>query len=272
MVRQHGAVVLCAAALAFGTGARVRAATLEPESVAGWLAYVAAAETRMARELSSRDRFLALDFDESAAADRRRLMEGELVIRLVEAVDSNGRPILVRSAAVHHWRGSIYVPGARLDRMIRALQTEPPTWQQDVLKAAIVERSPHHMTVALTIQKRKLVTVVYNTQHDVAFREHGPTRATSTSVSTRIAELENPGTVNEHERPAGDDRGFLWRLNAYWRYEQVPGGVLVECESISLSRDIPMALRYLVGPLIESTARESMARTLTAIRGRFAVE
>jgi hypothetical protein len=270
-VRQHGAVVLCAAAVAFGAGAPVRAARLEPESVAGWRAYVAAAETRMARELSSRDRFLALDFDENAAADRRRLMEGELVIRRVEAVDSHGRPMLVRSAAVHHWRGSVYVPGARLDHMIRALQTEPPTWPQDVLKAAIVERAPHHMTVNLTMQRRKLVTVVYNTQHDVVFREYGPTRATSTSISTRIAELESPGAVNERERPPGDDRGFLWRLNAYWRYEQVPGGMLVECESICLSREIPAALRYLVGPLIESTARESMERTLTSLRGRFAV-
>jgi len=35
----------------------------------------------------------------------------------------------------------------------------------------------------------------------------------------------------------GDDRGFLWRLNAYWRYEQVAGGVIAECESITLSRD-----------------------------------
>ncbi len=70
--------------------------------------------------------------------------------------------------------------------------------------------------------------------------------------------------------PAGDDHGYLWKLNAYWRYEQVPGGLIVECESISLSRDVPAILRYLVAPLVESTAKESMARTLSALQDMFA--
>jgi hypothetical protein len=70
--------------------------------------------------------------------------------------------------------------------------------------------------------------------------------------------------------PIGDDRGFLWRLNAYWRYEEVAGGVLAECESISLSRDVPSLVRYFVGPLVESAARDSMERTLTTLRMRFA--
>src|SRR5258707_816067 len=95
-------------------------------------------------------------------------------------------------------------------------------------------------------------------------------RAASTSVATRIAELADADTPEERELPAADDRGFLWRLNAYWRYEEVPGGVIAECESISLSRDVPAFLRYLVNPLIESTARESMTRTLTALRSQFA--
>jgi hypothetical protein len=64
----------------------------------------------------------------------------------------------------------------------------------------------------------------------------------------------------------GDDRGFLWRLNAYWRYEAVPGGVIAECESVSLSRDVPFGLGLVAGPIIRSTARESMERTLESLR------
>jgi len=33
-----------------------------------------------------------------------------------------------------------------------------------------------------------------------------------------------------------------------------------------LSRTVPTLVRYLVGPLIESTARESMEHTLRAVR------
>ncbi len=51
-----------------------------------------------------------------------------------------------------------------------------------------------------------------------------------------------PGSIEanglaKREKPEGKDRGFLWRLNSYWRYQQVDGGVLVECESLTLSRE-----------------------------------
>jgi hypothetical protein len=88
-------------------------------------------------------------------------------------------------------------------------------------------------------------------------------------MATKIAEVSRPATSAERELAPGEDRGFLWRLNAYWRYEAVPGGVIAECESLTLSRDVPFFLEYLVGPLVESTARESMERTLTALRTRY---
>jgi hypothetical protein len=70
--------------------------------------------------------------------------------------------------------------------------------------------------------------------------------------------------------PAGEDRGFLWRLNAYWRCQDVAGGAIAECESITLSRAVPFLVRFLVNPIVERTARESMERTLVAMRTRFA--
>jgi hypothetical protein len=61
----------------------------------------------------------------------------------------------------------------------------------------------------------------------------------------------------------------LWRLNSYWRYEQIATGVLVECESVSLSRTVPAIARSAVRPLIDQVARGSMERTLAALRARF---
>lgn len=75
------------------------------------------------------------------------------------------------------------------------------------------------------------------------------------------------GTPQERELAPGQARGFLWRWNSCWRYEDVPGGVIAECESLSLSRTIPSLLYYAVKPLVDSTARESMERTLSALRG-----
>jgi len=88
----------------------------------------------------------------------------------------------------------------------------------------------------------------------------------SDSHSTKIAQLDNPDTPQERERPVGEDSGFLWRLNSYWRYEEADGGVYVECESVSLSRAIPFGFGWIIGSYVESVPRESLENTLTSIR------
>jgi hypothetical protein len=45
--------------------------------------------------------------------------------------------------------------------------------------------------------------------------------------------------------------------------------VLVEIESLTLSRDLPPFIGRLIRPIITSTARESMTRTLASVRSRF---
>jgi len=62
------------------------------------------------------------------------------------------------------------------------------------------------------------------------------------SFTTRIAEVEDPDTAREREKPVGHDNGFLWRFNNYCSIEGRPEGAYVQCESISLSRSIPTGL------------------------------
>ena len=183
--------------------------------------------------------------------------------------DPQGHRVTAPGGLIHHFRGGVFIPGVTVRQLLADLMQRAPQ-QEDVLRSAILERGPDRTRVYLKLQRKRFVTVSYNTEHTVTFSRLGDTRATSRSVATRIAELSNPETTEERELPPGNDRGFLWRLNSYWRYEEVPGGVIAECESVSLSRDVPSFLRYLVGPLVESTARESMERTLLTLRARFA--
>jgi hypothetical protein len=108
--------------------------------------------------------------------------------------------------------------------------------------------------------RRAIVTVTYDTEHEMTFRRWSPTLATARSVATTIREAGGPGSI---------DHGFLWRLNSYWRYRQVEGGVIVELESITLSRSIPGVVRPVAMPIIHYIARESMERTLDTFRRRF---
>jgi hypothetical protein len=118
----------------------------------------------------------------------------------------------------------------------------------------------------MKLRRTNLITVMYNTEHTVEYRRLAAERATARSVATRIVELADAGTPREREKTADEDNGFLWRLNAYWRYLAVPGGVIVECESVSLSRPVPLLLRPVANPIVDRIARDSLSRTLLSLK------
>ena len=272
-------VAALATSLLLSSGS-LAAAHLYPETVAAWNRYVAATEQRIARELRSPSAgFLALDFAPASAAARRALLAGDVVVESMTTVTARGAAIDIPSALVHHWRGAVLIPKITVPQLLAQLQDEAPPTGEDVLESRVLERRPDWMRVSLRLQRKKIVTVVYNTEHVVTFLREGTTRATSASTATRIVEVADVNTPQEHELPAGDDRGFLWRLNAYWRYQQLrsrgntieaPGGVIAECESITLSRDIPSVAKWFAMPLVERAARESMSRTLVSLRDTMA--
>jgi hypothetical protein len=248
------------------------AAELQPRTAEDWQRYVRATEARIDRELASDQRFLGIDFEEvsKARAARQTVLSGQVVLARMAEQGHNAEQINVRGGLINHWRGTIFVPRVSLDQVLQELQSPAVGRhrQQDVLESKVLSRDGDTSRVYLKLVRKKIVTVTYNTEHEVRYRRLTPTRAASRSVSTKIAEVENAGTPSEREKPIGNDRGFMWRLNSYWRYEQVPGGVIVELESLTLSRDIPFLIRLIAGPIINNIARESMTRTLESMRER----
>ncbi|MDE2667653.1 MAG: hypothetical protein OXI69_16040 [Acidobacteriota bacterium] len=248
------------------------AVTLESRTLQAWSAYVEATERRIAQEIESGRRFLALDFQPFSLADRelRTIASGGIPVARMATFDPRGREFTVDGGAIHHWRGCVLVPGADLEEVLSRIANPgpPDELQEDVLDSAVLGRGPDWLKIYLKLQRSKIVTVVYNTEHLVSYRRHKKGRASSRSEALKIAELEFPNSAREKEKPQGSDHGFLWRLNSYWRYQQVDGGVLVECESLSLSRSVPVLLEFLIRPIINRTARQSMQRTLAELRDR----
>lgn len=236
-----------AAVLAFAAvAADARAATLQPKTAEGFARYSAAVEARSARQIQS----------------HFPLKQGAVV----------GGAIEVPGGIINHWRGAIFIPNLRLDTLLQRLKNPGNDLlrQEDVVRYRVLSRrGSDELAIYLRLKRTQGLTVVYDTEHDVRYRVIGPGRAVSSSIATRIVEVEDAETPNERCRPAGDDQGFLWRLNSYWRYEQAGGGVLVELESLTLSRDIPSIFKPIVLPIIERVARESMTRTLASLRSRF---
>ena len=261
--------------LAIGTSAFASdEAKLQPKTAQGFAKYVAAVEARRVKEVANNEPFL--EFERYSSAQQARVMaslkRGEVFVeRGRVSREQAAAEIPIDGGLINHWRGTVFVPGVKLDQLLKVLQ-EPQTdkhKQEDVISSRVVSRDGDSQKVFLRLRRTKFVTVVYDTEYDVDYKRLAPDRAFSNSISTKIVEIENPGTTRERALPEGDDHGYMWRLNSYWRYKQIDGGVLVEIESLTLSRDLPAIVGPLIRPIVNSTARESMTRTLASVRSRF---
>jgi hypothetical protein len=242
------------------------AADLQPATVAAFDRYVRATE----RRLDTAGPYLWVDGLNDA---RRRealaaLRRGELLIEPLETREQ-GKTIDVPDGLIHHWIGVVFVPGASVDQAVALLQDydrHAAIYAPTVQRSKTLARGGDTFKVSLRFMMKKVITVVTNTEHEARFTRDGADRAQSRIRSTRIAEVEEPGTPKEREKPVGHDGGYLWRLNTYWRFLQRDGGVYVQCESITLTRGIPAGFGWLVRPFVTSIPRESLAFTLETTR------
>jgi hypothetical protein len=254
---------------------------LKAETAAAFDRYVKATQTRIDRELARPGEFLYI---EGLPATRRdavlqNLRQGGIYIERLEARDANGNEIEIPGGLVHHWMGAVFVPGGTVAQAIALAQDydhHQDIYMPEVVRSELQSRSGDDFKIYYRLRKHKVITVTLNTLHDVEYFRVDDNHWDSRSVSTRIAEVAGAGQAGEHELPVGNDGGFLWRIDSWWRYEQVEGGVIIESESASLTRDIPTGLGWLIGPFVTSIPKESLRmmleNTRTALRARATTE
>jgi len=265
--------VLTWVAVTILAAADASSAELEPETVEAWQSYVAFTEARIESELEDGQNgqgFLVMGFLEGAerAECRRRVQSGEVCVLKRTTLDDEGKTIPVPGGMIHHWYGTVLVPDVAIAKVLEFVQSydDRARFYPEVEDSRLLGQDENVFEIFLRLKRKKIITVHYNTEHEVTYRAHSDTRASSRSVATRIREISNADKNNESEKPLGDGRGFLWSLNSYWRFEQTEQGTVVECESISLSRSVPAAARWLVKAYIDSVPRESLESTLAPIR------
>lgn len=263
----HRVILVCILAMLFR--GPLDAEQLKPETLAAFGHYVELSEQRMSNEMRSGP-FLHLEGlpAEERTAEYERLEKAEVLTQQLKTLD-DGRPIPVPGGLIHHWLGTVFIPGATLGRTLAFLQdydNQYKFYAPDVQQSRLMQRNGNEFKVFLRLRKTKVVTVILNTEYDVKYIPLDVDHAASNSYSTRIAEVEHAGQSDESQRPVGDDSGFLWRLNSYWRFSEHDGGTYVQLEAISLTRDIPAGLGWLISPFIRSIPRESLVFTLRHTR------
>jgi hypothetical protein len=250
-----------------------KAEDLKPQTIEAFDRYVQLTEAQIDSELARRQPYLwveSLPEDRRAAAEAQ-LRAGQVVIERIGISDDGEqeKPIDVPDGMIHHWIGTVFIPGATLAQTL-ALEEDYDHHQDyfrpDVMRSKILRRNGNDFVIELRLYKKRVITTVMDTEHEVHYTLVDSTQAWSRSRTTRIQEVDNAGEADERLEPVGHDRGFLWRMNTYWRFEEKDGGTYVECQSISLTRDIPTGLGWLIGPYVTSVPRESLTFTLATTR------
>jgi len=248
-------------------------AELKKETATEFSRYISVSEDRIHSELRNGP-FLFVD----ALPETRRqeayaqLRKGQLLINQVNTKEE-GHPIEVHHGLIHDWVGVLFVPNVSLSQTLAVVQdydNHANIYKPDVRRSKLLSRSDNDFKVFLQFYKQSVVTVVINANFDVKYQLLATDRAVSSSYSTRLAEVHNPGKAGEHEETVDDGHGYLWRLYSYWRFEEKDGGVYVQLESIGLSRGVPAIFAWLVNPLLRSIPRGTLSSLLGATRAALA--
>ncbi len=217
---------------------------LGPETNAAFDKYAQLTEQRMDRELK----------------DGHFLVLGNTSRNGMVVQEDKRDDVEVPHGQIHHWLGGVFLPGVTLAQVVALKQDYEhykDIYKPDVVDSRLIKRNGDEFQLYLKIYKKQVLSVVYDTYYTVRYYSPEPKRSYLRSYATKIDEVG---------KAPGEDRGFLWRLNSYWRLQEADGGVYVECEAVSLSRDTPALLNYIVGSFIKKFPAESMRSTLAALK------
>ncbi len=235
---------------------------LKPETLEAFLSYTRDAEAAMAPTLDGSAPFLWSDEN----ADRaRRVRKGEVLSQLW----SGQAPVRIANGLIHDWVGAISIRATTIEKTLALVQNydnHKNIYEPDVMDSRLISHHDDDYAIYLRLLKKKVITVVLDTYHDVHYQRVREDQWFLRSYTTSIAEVDDAGTPKEKVYPPDTGYGFLWRLYSYWKFMGEGDGVIVECRAISLSRDVPFGLGWIIEPIIKSLPRESLVNTLKATR------
>jgi hypothetical protein len=239
-----------------------KAVQLKPQTVEAFDTYIREAEAGMEHTMDGNGSFLWSD----ATSERAQLVRGG---KVVAQFWSGKGPVKVPNGLIHDWIAAAFIPATNIKKTLALIQdydNHEAIYKPGVIASRLISRQGNDFRIYLRLLKKKIMTVVLDTDHEVHYHAVDQKRWICRSYTTRIAEVENAGSPKEKVLTPDTGYGFLWRLYSYWRFRERDGGVYVECRAISLTRDVPLGLGWVVAPIIQSLPKESLVSTLEATR------
>ena len=235
------------------------AANLKPDTRKAWEEYLVTANAQMQERLGPYHPFLLSDEDPGRTA---KLRSGEI---LATPAGPN-IPKRVPSGLIHDWTGEAFIPNATLQnvlRVVRDYDCYKEVYRPTVVDSRALATGESEDQFSMRLMNKSLIS---KTALDGDFRSSyfrvNDQRWYSVSESIRIQEVAGYGTGGEQMLPEDEGTGLIWRAYSIVRFEERDGGVYVELETIVLSRDIPILLRWIIDPTVRRVSRESLITSL----------
>jgi hypothetical protein len=259
-----------AVCLTVASSIAVAAVVLEKDTAAAFQRYVQLTENRISREVSGSHTFLWLDTLplNRRAEFQKGLEQGGVVIERLQTRDGS-KEIDAPNGLIHHWIGVVFVPRVTVKEAVALMQDydrHSKFFAPAIASSKTLEHNGNRFKVALRFHVKKIITVTMDSENDAEFFYSAADRAHSRIRSTRVTEVADAGTPQEKAKPAGEEHGFMWNLNTYWRFLERDGGTYIQCESLTLSRDVPFALAWIIRPIVTQMPRDSLSFTMAKAR------
>lgn len=242
------------------------AARLSPAAEQAFKDYVYDFEKRLTAQGAIPKTYSAtLSLEPAKRADaEHQLMSGAVRIEPV-----NGGTWQVRQGLLHHWRAAAFVTGVTPQEMLTLLRDcsrFSVYYSPQVEACHPLADEGASATVAIRFREQRVVTVVLDAVYAIESGLISNNRGYSFARSEHIWEVDEAGSARERRRTEGDDDGFLWHLNSYWTFLRVWNGLFIECDAVSLTRDAPVGLGWLITPIIKDLPRQSLEFTFEATK------
>lgn len=260
-------LLLC---LVAGTSSAIAAADLTPATTAAFERYARLTEQRITAEVGRPSEFLWIDTlpQNRRAEVLRGLQQGGVIIERLQTREGSER-IPVPDGLIHHWVGTVFVPRAGVKEAVAMMQDydrHSKYFAPAIARSKLLDHDGNRFRVALRFHVKKIISVTMDTENEAEFFHLAPDRAHSRIRSTRVSEISDAGTPREKPKPAGEENGFMWNLNTYWRFLERDEGTYIQCESLTLTRDVPFALAWIIRPIVTQMPKESLTFTLAKAR------
>jgi hypothetical protein len=253
-----------------GAVAVVHADALKPATAAAFDRYTRLTEQRIQSEVGRPAEFLWIDTvpQNRRGEIRAGLEQGGVIVERLRTRDGS-QEIEVPDGLIHHWVGTVFIPRATVKDAVALMQDynhHSKYFAPAIARSKVLEHNGNRFRVALRFQVKKIITVTMDTENEAEFFHPAPDRAHSRIRSIRTVEIADAGTPQERAKKPDEENGFMWNLNTYWRFAEREGGTYIQCESLTLTRDVPFAFAWIIRPIVTQMPRESLTFTLEKAR------